>query len=219
MTRQFGLTFDYRCPFARNGHEAAVNALRAGEDLDIRFLAFSLDQAHVEEGEPPVWERDPSVWGTGVNALLWGIAVRDAFADRFLDWHIAAFGARHDEGRKIAKVVYDHTDVDDPRKQILIGIPTAGTALAQAAAMVSVSEVERQGYVWTAQPLGHQLPAETRSPLHGGGTAVRAADHFNASCTCPTRRCRQASRFARTSAPRTPAWEASPLSSAARNTP
>ena len=39
MTRSFGLTFDYRCPFARNGHEAAVNALREGADLDIRFLA------------------------------------------------------------------------------------------------------------------------------------------------------------------------------------
>jgi 2-hydroxychromene-2-carboxylate isomerase len=58
---------------------------------------------HVEEGEPPVWERDPEVWGTGVSALCWGIAVRDTFPDRFLDWHIAAFAARHDEGRKIAK--------------------------------------------------------------------------------------------------------------------
>jgi 2-hydroxychromene-2-carboxylate isomerase len=38
-----------------------------------------------------------------VNALLWGIAVRDAFADKFLDWHLAAFSARHDEGQKIAK--------------------------------------------------------------------------------------------------------------------
>jgi len=47
MATSFGLTFDYRCPFARNGHEAAVHALRDGEDLDIRFLAFSLDQAHV----------------------------------------------------------------------------------------------------------------------------------------------------------------------------
>jgi 2-hydroxychromene-2-carboxylate isomerase len=35
---------------------------------------------------------------------LWGIAVRDDFADKFLDWHVAAFAARHDEGQKIAKV-------------------------------------------------------------------------------------------------------------------
>jgi len=106
MATSFGLTFDYRCPFARNGHEAAVNALRDGEDLDIRFLAFSLDQAHVEEGEPPVWERDPGEWGTGTLALLYGIAVRDAFPDYFLDAHIALFAQRHDHGLKLG-----HEDV------------------------------------------------------------------------------------------------------------
>lgn len=102
MTKSFGATFDYRCPFARNAHEAIVTGLREGRDWDVRFVAFSLDQVHVEEGEPPVWEREPDVWGTGVLALLWGIAVRDAFPQKFLDWHIAAFSARHDDGLKIA---------------------------------------------------------------------------------------------------------------------
>ena len=87
MTRQFAVSFDYRCPFARNGHESVVAGLRAGRDWDVRFLPFSLDQVHVEEGEQPVWDRDPDVWGTGVLALCWGIAVRDSFADHFLDWH------------------------------------------------------------------------------------------------------------------------------------
>jgi DSBA-like thioredoxin domain len=103
VARQFAVSFDYRCPFARNAHESVVEGLRDGRDWSVRFLPFSLDQVHVEEGEPPVWEREPEVWGTGVNALLWGIAVRDNFADRFFDWHVAAFAARHDEGRKIAK--------------------------------------------------------------------------------------------------------------------
>jgi hypothetical protein len=103
VARQFAVSFDYRCPFARNGHESVVAGLREGRDWDVRFLPFSLDQVHVEEGEVPVWERSPDAWGTGVLALLWGIAVRDAFADHFLDWHIAAFAARHDEGLKIAK--------------------------------------------------------------------------------------------------------------------
>ena len=103
MARQFAVSFDYRCPFARNGHESVVAGLREGRDWDVRFLPFSLDQVHVEEGEPPVWEREPDVWGTGVLALLWGIAIRDSFADHFLDWHVAAFAARHDEGRQIAK--------------------------------------------------------------------------------------------------------------------
>jgi hypothetical protein len=104
VARQFALTWDYRCPFARNAHEAFVNGLRDGRDWDVRFLPFSLDQVHVEEGQTPVWERslDEEHGMGGVRALLWGIAVRDAFPDKFLDFHIAAFRARHDEGRKIA---------------------------------------------------------------------------------------------------------------------
>jgi hypothetical protein len=104
VAREFAISFDYRCPFARNAHESVVAGLRAGRDWNVTFTPFSLDQVHVEEGEPPVWERDPAVWGTGVNALLWGIAVRDAFSEKFLDWHLAAFSARHDAGQKIAKL-------------------------------------------------------------------------------------------------------------------
>jgi hypothetical protein len=96
------VSFDYRCPFARNTHEALVTGLRDGRDWDVRFLPFSLDQVHVEDGAPPVWDRDPDVWGTGVLALLWAIAIRDTFPDHFLDWHVAAFSARHDDGKKIA---------------------------------------------------------------------------------------------------------------------
>jgi 2-hydroxychromene-2-carboxylate isomerase len=106
VPRSVAVTFDYRCPFARNGHEAVVNALREGVDLDVRFLPFSLDQAHVEEGEAPVWERAPGEWGTGVLALLYGIAVRDTFPDHFLDFHIEAFAARHDHGEQLG-----HEDV------------------------------------------------------------------------------------------------------------
>lgn len=101
MPRSIAVTFDYRCPFARNAHEAVVNAIREGSDLNVRFVPFSLDQSHVEEGEPPVWERDPADWGTGVLALLYGIAVRDRFPDSFLDAHVALFAQRHDHGLKL----------------------------------------------------------------------------------------------------------------------
>lgn len=106
MSREIAVSFDYRCPFARNAHEAVVTALRDGADLDVRFLPFSLDQAHVEEGEQPVWERKPSEWGTGVTALLYGIAIRDQFPEGFFDFHLAAFAARHDHGKKLG-----HEDV------------------------------------------------------------------------------------------------------------
>ena len=104
MARQFAVTWDYRCPFARNAHEALVNGLKEGRDWDVRFWPFSLDQVHVEEGGTPVWERGLEESGVGgVRSLLWGIAVRDAFPDHFLDFHVAAFRARHDEGQKIAE--------------------------------------------------------------------------------------------------------------------
>ncbi len=103
MARQVAVTFDYRCPFARNAHEAIVGAIRADAlpDVEWRFLPFSLDQVHVGDGETPVWERTPDAWGTGTLALLYGIAVRDAFPERFLDVHLELFAARHDQGRKL----------------------------------------------------------------------------------------------------------------------
>jgi 2-hydroxychromene-2-carboxylate isomerase len=108
MPREIAVAFDYRCPFARNGHEAVVNAVRedALPDVTWRYTAFSLDQIHVEEGSPPVWEREPDVWGSGVLALLYGIAVRDAFPDKFLDAHLALFAARHDKALQLG-----HEDV------------------------------------------------------------------------------------------------------------
>ena len=101
MPRSIAVTFDYRCPFAYNGNAAAVAAQRAGADLDVRYVAFSLDQVHVPEGEPPVWEREPGAWGSGVLALLYGIAVRDQFPDQFFDAHLSLFAARHERGEKL----------------------------------------------------------------------------------------------------------------------
>lgn len=101
MSRQIAVTFDYRCPFARNAHEAVVAAVREGVEIEYRFQAFSLDQVHVEEGTPPVWERPEGERGGGVLALEWGIAIRDHFPDQFLDAHLALFAARHDHGLKL----------------------------------------------------------------------------------------------------------------------
>jgi predicted DsbA family dithiol-disulfide isomerase len=106
VARSIAVTFDYRCPFAYNGNAAVIAAVRVGSDVDFRFTPFSLDQAHTEEGEPPVWERGPSEWGTGTLALQYGLAVRDAFPERFFDAHLALFAARHDHGLKLG-----HEDV------------------------------------------------------------------------------------------------------------
>ncbi len=131
MPRPIAVTFDYRCPFARNGHEGVIAALRSGADLDVRFLPFSLDQVHVEEGETPVWDRDPAEWGSGVTALLYGIAVRDAFPERFLDAHHALFAQRHDHGKKLG-----HEDV-----------------LQEAVASVGLNVDDVTAEVWSGRPL------------------------------------------------------------------
>jgi hypothetical protein len=101
VTRHFALTWDYLCPFARNAHEAVVAGIREGKDWDVRFHAFSLNQVHLEEGAEPVWERPPAEGGKGVLALQWGIAVREHFPDRFLDFHLGVYHARFDESLAI----------------------------------------------------------------------------------------------------------------------
>ena len=129
MPRSIAVTFDYLCPFARNAHEAVVAALRDGSDLDVRFLAFSLNQSHVEEGQPSVWEAGPDEVPRGVKALSYGLAVRDEFPESFLDFHLAAFAARHDQGQKFDGDVLDEVvasvglDVEAVRKVVETGRP------------------------------------------------------------------------------------------------
>ena len=95
----FAVTFDYRCPFARNVHEHLAVALRAGAPWDVTFTPFSLSQVHVEEGGVPVWE-DPDK-ASHLLAVEAGLVVRDRFPEHFLDVHVALFAARHDEGRDL----------------------------------------------------------------------------------------------------------------------
>jgi protein-disulfide isomerase-like protein with CxxC motif len=101
MSRRFAITFDYLCPFARNGNEHVVEGLRHGADWDVEFLPHSLAQGHVEPGQHDVWDlEDPSA-AAGVLALQAGLAVRDHFPERFLEAHEALFAARHDHGRDL----------------------------------------------------------------------------------------------------------------------
>jgi predicted DsbA family dithiol-disulfide isomerase len=107
MTRLVAVTFDYRCPFAYNGNAAVATAIREGAlpDVEFRFVPFSLDQVHVEEGGTPVWEREPAERGSGVRALLYGIALREHHPEQFLDAHLAVFAQRHDHGKRFEEDV------------------------------------------------------------------------------------------------------------------
>jgi 2-hydroxychromene-2-carboxylate isomerase len=94
--KPFAVTWDYRCPFARNAHEHIVAALADGADWEVTFLPFSLSQVHVPEGGTPVWE-DPAK-APDLMALAAGVVVRDRYPEQFPAVHDALFTARHDEG-------------------------------------------------------------------------------------------------------------------------
>lgn len=115
MSASFAVTWDYRCPFARIGHDHVVTGLEAGAGWDVSFKAFSLDQSHVEEGQTPVWE-EPDRY-PGLLANLAGIVVRDRMPERFLSAHRALFEARHGEAldlrdRAIVGKILDGAGVD-----------------------------------------------------------------------------------------------------------
>ena len=115
VSTSFSITWDYRCPFARIGHEHVLTGLEAGADWDVTYVAFSLDQAHVEEGSTPVWE-EPERY-PGLTANLAGIVVRDHQPERFAAAHRALFSARHLEAldlrdRAIVAKVLDQAGVD-----------------------------------------------------------------------------------------------------------
>lgn len=95
----FAVTWDYRCPFARNAHEHLLTGLAAGADWQVRFLPFSLGQAHVEDGQPSVWDQPEQ--DSGIIALQAGVAVRDEFPDQFAGVHRALFALRHDQGQHL----------------------------------------------------------------------------------------------------------------------
>ncbi|MFP5255067.1 MAG: DsbA family protein [Acidimicrobiia bacterium] len=115
--RSFAVTWDYRCPFARNVHEHLVTGLRGGADWDVTFVPFSLGQVHVEEDEAPIWGR----WrdDSGLLALQAGVVVRDKAPERFLDVHEALFALRHDHGghlrdeAMVRRVLVEHGVDDD----------------------------------------------------------------------------------------------------------
>jgi hypothetical protein len=96
---EFSVNWDYRCPFARNAHEHLIAGLEGGARWNVTFLAFSLNQVHVDEGQPDVWD-DPER-AAALLAMQVGVAVRDTMPEHFRRVHLALFAARHDHGLDI----------------------------------------------------------------------------------------------------------------------
>ena len=97
----FAVTWDYRCPFARNGHEHLLDGLEAGAPWEVTFVPFFLNQStcpraaprpgRTRPSRPTCWPWPPASWsGTGSRSLL---AV-----------HRSLFTARHDDGGDLRDV-------------------------------------------------------------------------------------------------------------------
>lgn len=99
MTIEFGITWDYRCPFARIVHRHVVDGLLDGADWNVRFVPFSLGQVHIEEGEAPIWDHPED--DSGLLALQAAVVIRDSDPERFPIVHRALFEARHAEGAQL----------------------------------------------------------------------------------------------------------------------
>jgi protein-disulfide isomerase-like protein with CxxC motif len=90
----FDLSFDYRCPFAKNLHLHVLAALAAGADFDVTFVPWTLNQGYRAEGAPDVWD-DPA-YDADHLSMCAGVSVRDQQPELFLAAHEALFRARHE---------------------------------------------------------------------------------------------------------------------------
>jgi len=98
---QFGLTYDYLCPFARNANEHVVAGLRAGADWDVSFVPFSLTQAKGAESGEIRWDTPQILRRSGMLALAVAELVRARAPEQFLDVHEGLFALRHDRGEDL----------------------------------------------------------------------------------------------------------------------
>jgi len=97
--KAFSITFDYRCPFARNANEHVLAALEAGQGWDVTFLPFSLDQVHLADTDPPVWDDGPR--SPGLLATEAALVVGERMPEKFRALHRSLFAARHDQSRDL----------------------------------------------------------------------------------------------------------------------
>ena len=102
MSRTIAVSFDYRCPFARNAPRGRRRRIprRASTWTSASWRSRST-RCTSRRASRRYGIATPTASGAAASALEWGIAVRDPFPDHFLDAHIALFAARHDQGLKL----------------------------------------------------------------------------------------------------------------------
>ena len=98
----FDLSYDYRCPFAKNIHLHVLKALEAGADFNVNFVPWTMSQGYQEDGAPGVWN-DPSFDAEHLSLAV-SVSVRDEQPDLFLAAHGALFRARHEQSIRLVTI-------------------------------------------------------------------------------------------------------------------
>jgi hypothetical protein len=138
--RAFELTFDYRCPFARNVHEHVLDGIAAGGAWDVRFVPFSLSQS-----KEVTWSRDAD---SGLLAFELAIAVRDTQPDRFLDVHRNLFAVRHDLGKSTRDLEVLRRALDDAGADVAAAEEEVASGRPLATVRVEHEAATRDHDVW-----------------------------------------------------------------------
>lgn len=107
MVTSFDLSYDYRCPFAKNIHLHVLKALEAGADFDVNFVPWTMSQGYQDDGAPGVWN-DP-LFDAEHLSLAVSVSVRDQQPDLFLAAHEALFRARHERAVRLVTI----EEIDD----------------------------------------------------------------------------------------------------------
>jgi hypothetical protein len=90
----FDLSYDYRCPFAKNIHLHVITELRAGADFSVNFVPWTMSQGYKAPSAPDVWD-DPARDAEHLSLAV-SISIRELQPGLFLDVHEALFRARHE---------------------------------------------------------------------------------------------------------------------------
>jgi hypothetical protein len=98
---RFGITYDYLCPFGRNGNEHVIAGLRSGAAWEVEFVPFSLSQAKAAESGDIRWDGPAALRRSGVLALAVAELVRVERPERFIDVHLELFALRHDRAEDL----------------------------------------------------------------------------------------------------------------------
>ena len=133
----------------------------SGEVYGKQDLAILLDMAKfgfVRYSETPFKLK------SGILSNVYVFGREDLTDNPQLEWLV---------GAKIASIVYNHTHNLDNRQPCLIGIPTAGNALAQAAAMVSF-QLHR-----LSLPIAHRVMLEQLKQHGAHSTWVNGKPNLN----------------------------------------